>query len=236
MSFCLFDYKLSRFLSACKRTSYECVHFTTLSTLYILFKECYANKDWEAVKVGVSRNVPEHSQARVFKCMLRKAQHLSMETKSRESFSGFNDSAQFNNIARPTCRQCPHPPSGRRNRWRWYAVCQTPGGSSWHPARPAYGVCWSCESTKHNRKGKEFERVNPYKHWSCSKHKSLVITRQNGRSVSQPKRRWPHSRSSWTRLQRRWRRWSQLDTRRWSPGGRRKTRHISLHKGNMETN
>lgn len=59
---------------------------------------------------------------------------------------------------------------------------------------------------------------------------SHVITTRNVRSASQQTPQWPRSRFSWTLRQRRWKRWSQLDTRRWSPGDRRKRRHTSLQQ------
>lgn len=59
---------------------------------------------------------------------------------------------------------------------------------------------------------------------------SHVITTRNVRSASQQTPQWPHSRFSWTLQQRRWKQWSQLDTRRWSPGDRRKRRHTSLQQ------
>lgn len=53
---------------------------------------------------------------------------------------------------------------------------------------------------------------------------------RNERSASRQRRRWPHSRSCWIRRRRHCKRWSQSDTQRWSPVGRRKRQHISLHQ------
>lgn len=57
-----------------------------------------------------------------------------------------------------------------------------------------------------------------------------IITMRNGRSVNQQTPQWPHNQFSWTHQQRRWKQWSQWDTRRWSPGDRRKRRRTSLQQ------
>lgn len=75
-------------------------------------------------------------------------------------------------MGKPTCKRCPHPPSGHHNLWRWCAVCQIPGESSWHPNRPAYVVCWSFGKT--NRKiCEDFARVKAHHH--CERLKSKAV-------------------------------------------------------------
>lgn len=61
-------------------------------------------------------------------------------------------------IVKPTCRRSPRPPLGHRSLWRWCAVCQTPGESSWYPDHPVYVECWSFEKIR--RKGEGFPRAN----------------------------------------------------------------------------
>lgn len=74
-------------------------------------------------------------------------------------------------IVKPTCRQCPHPPLGHHNLWRWCAVCQILGESSWHPDRPAFVVCWSFENMNQNEKVRRCKNESTHNH--CVKYKAF---------------------------------------------------------------
>lgn len=84
---------------------------------------------------------PWNREKEQFMSLRRLKSHKGAVSEGRKVPLSLTVAPLFVLFIEPTCRRCPRPPSGHRNLWRWCAVCQIPGESSWYPDRPAYVVC-----------------------------------------------------------------------------------------------